>query len=329
MFAWHERPGAFERLIPPWQHVRVLDRHGGIADGGEVTIRLRIAGMPVKWIAKHQDYIKDRQFVDVQVRGPFAHWAHTHRIEPIGDEACELLDLVTYQLPGSVIGQALGHGMVRRQLQRVFEYRHEVTKQDIDAHQREAEGRRFTVAITGTHGLIGRALVPFLTTGGHTVKAIVRGKPTDETQISWSPKSGEVDAEKLEGVDAVVHLAGEPILGRWSKEKKRRIYDSRVQGTQQIADALAKLKRPPRVLVNASAIGYYGSRGDEVLDETSAVGRGFLAEVAADWERATQPAENAGIRVVKLRIGAVLTPEGGGARCNAPGLSQGAGRAVE
>ena len=314
VFAWHTRPGALERLLPPWQSARVVRRQGGIADGGRTTVRLRMGPMPITWIAEHRDYVEGERFSDVQVKGPFAHWAHTHRVEPAGEHACDLVDEIEYREPMGALGRALGGGFVHRQLERVFEYRHALMAADLELHQRlGALGatRPLTVAVTGSHGLVARALVPLLTTGGHTVKRIVRRKPMHEMEIGWSPQTGELETQKLEDVDAVVHLAGEPVMGRWNAAKKQRIRDSRVQGTHQIAEALAHLSNPPRVMVSASAVGYYGDRGDELLTEDSAAGRGFLAEVAAQWENATRPARDAGIRVAMMRVGIVLSPAGG------------------
>ncbi|MBC7820417.1 MAG: TIGR01777 family protein, partial [Planctomycetaceae bacterium] len=161
-------------------------------------------------------------------------------------------------------------------------------------------------------GLVGSAVVPFLTTGGHRVLRLVRGKSHGEEEIAWDPTAGTIDAEKLEGMDAVVHLAGENIAtGRWNAAKKARIRDSRVLGTHVLSAALAKLNRKPRVLVSASAIGFYGERGDETMTESSPPGVSFLSQVCRDWEAATEPAKQAGIRVVNLRTGVVLTPRGG------------------
>jgi uncharacterized protein (TIGR01777 family) len=167
------------------------------------------------------------------------------------------------------------------------------------------------IAITGSTGLVGAELVPFLTTGGHRVSRVVRNNPSG-TDIAWNPTAGTIDAERLEGLDAVVHLAGENIAARrWNAEQKARIRDSRVQGTRLLCETLARLRQPPRVLVSASAIGFYGNRGDEVLTETSTAGDGFLPDVCREWEAATKAAEEAGIRVVHLRFGIVLSPKGG------------------
>ncbi len=176
------------------------------------------------------------------------------------------------------------------------------------------------VAVSGSSGLIGRALLPALDRAGSEVVRLVRpgarSGPGDvgpgPGDVVWDPGRQQIDSGGLEGVDAVVHLAGEGIAeGRWSATRKRRILESRTRGTRLLAETLSGLVRRPRVLVSASAIGYYGDRGDQVLDEESPAGRGFLPEVCVAWEEAAAPASDAGIRVVRLRIGPVLSREGG------------------
>ncbi len=182
------------------------------------------------------------------------------------------------------------------------------------------------IAVTGSTGLIGSALVEALQDGGESVVRLVRDKDaTGRDEVYWSPSTAEIDAARLEGIDAAVHLAGENIMGRWTEEKKRRLYDSRVTGTRLLCEALAALEHPPRVLVSASAIGFYGDRGDEELTEQSAPGHSFLAEVCRAWEAATEPAEAAGIRVVHLRIGLVLARRGGALARMLPVFSKGFG----
>ncbi len=168
------------------------------------------------------------------------------------------------------------------------------------------------ILVSGSSGLIGSALVPALASAGHAVKRLVRRPPAPGGgEVRWDPEAGGLDAVALGEIDAAVHLAGESIVGRWSAAKKRRIRDSRVKGTQTLAQTLTRLARPPRALVCASAIGYYGNRGSQSLREDSPRGTGFLAEVCAEWEAAARPVEAKGIRVVSLRIGVVLSPKGG------------------
>ena len=167
--------------------------------------------------------------------------------------------------------------------------------------------------LTGASGLIGSALTRRLTPEGHQVVPLVRRavKP-GERAIAWNPDAGTIDQAALEGADVIVHLAGEPVFGRWTAEKKRRIRDSRVLGTLLVSKAIAALAQKPRVLLAASAVGYYGDRGDEELTEASGPGTDFLAQVVQQWEAATAPARDAGVRVVNMRFGVVLSPGGKG-----------------
>jgi uncharacterized protein len=169
-----------------------------------------------------------------------------------------------------------------------------------------------TIAVTGATGLIGSALVARLRAHGHTVRRLVHA-PGDarEDDVVWDAERSELPAGALDGVDAVVNLAGAPIARRWTALRKREIRDSRVHGTERLARAIAALEQKPSVLLSGSAVGYYGNRGDEVLSESSSPGHDFLAGVTVEWERATAPAADAGVRVVVLRTGVVLSKDGG------------------
>ena len=169
------------------------------------------------------------------------------------------------------------------------------------------------ILISGSHGLVGSALIKSLTANGHEVMRLVRhARAVGAPEIEWQPDKGLIDKEHLEGVDAVVHLAGENIAeGRWTSEKKRAILGSRVKGTALLSETLATLHHPPAVFLSASAIGYYGDRGDEVLTESSAPGNDFLAEVCQQWEKATTRAAEKGIRTVLTRFGIILAEQGG------------------
>jgi uncharacterized protein len=183
------------------------------------------------------------------------------------------------------------------------------------------------ILVSGATGLVGSALVPSLATAGHEVTRLVRARDgASRSAITWDPARGLLDAASLEGFDAVVHLTGESIAtGRWNAAKKARIQDSRVLSTSLIAGTIARLSRPPKVLLCASAIGYYGDRGDEVLAEDSPPGVDFLSRVCRAWEAASEPAVQKGVRVVRHRFGMILSPNGGGLATMLPPFKLGAG----
>ena len=183
--------------------------------------------------------------------------------------------------------------------------------------------------ISGASGLVGSALVPALESAGHTVRRLVRQRPlAGSPDIYWDPLGSFDPVGGIEGFDAVVNLAGESVAARWTKLRKSRILNSRVQGTMTLASAAARSKKPPKVFVCASAVGYYGNRGDELLTEESTSGSGFLADVARQWENATGAATRAGIRSVMLRIGFILSPRGGGLARMLPPFRMGVGGRV-
>lgn len=187
------------------------------------------------------------------------------------------------------------------------------TTADIKHHEEYGGRERWKIAISGSSGLVGSALSSFLIRGGHEVLPLVRRADADRPDsVLWNPAAGFLDAEVLEGCHAVINLAGENIAaGHWTAPRKSAILESRVRSTALLARTIAGMNQPPRVFVSASAVGYYGSRGEETLTETSPAGDGFLAAVCREWESAADPAREAGIRVVHPRIGMVLAASGG------------------
>jgi uncharacterized protein len=313
VFDWHERPGALERLTPPWGELEVLRRSGGIRDGGEVELRVHGGPTSFRWTLRHRDYAYGKQFRDEQVSGPLKSWIHTHRFTERQGGGTVLEDEIELEPPLGAAGAAIGPVFLKTELGRLFRFRYRRLFTDLARHAEHADRPRLTVAITGASGLIGKGLCHFLTTGGHRVIRLVRdSRKVGEDAVYWNPATGEIDTEGLAGADAVVHLGGTSLAsGRWTDDRKRAILNSRVQGTELIARALAGMRNGPRTLVSSSAVGYYGDRGSESLDETAKPGRGFLADVCRAWEGATKNAERAGIRVVVLRSGLALSPAGG------------------
>lgn len=313
VWQWHARPGALRRLAPPWQPVRVLAEARSLEDGRAVL------GLPggIHWVAQHEPdgYAPQRRFLDRLVSWPLApllDWRHEHLFQPVGADATTMIDRVTSRAPRSM-------------LIAMFAYRHRQLIDDLAAHTwaRALRPEPLTVAITGASGLIGSALSALLTTGGHQVIRLVRRAPRGEGERQWDPDAPS--ANLLDGVDAVVHLAGESIAGRFTTSHKSAIRASRIEPTRKLAALAADSPRRP-VFVSASAVGYYGpDRGDEELTEESARGDGFLADVVADWEAATAPATEAGLRAVHVRTGIVQTPAGGALKLQRPLFAAGLG----
>lgn len=326
LYAWHVRRGAFERLQPPWQQVSVVDRQGDIEHGGKLTLAVSFGPLRRRWVTVHRDAVPGRQFVDVQLAGPFARWEHTHRCVPLDEHCSRLEDHVEYELPGGTAIDRLAAVPARHMLERLFRFRHERTRVDLARHAAHAGRPPLRIVVSGASGLIGTQLTAFLTSGGHQVIRLVRRAPRGGDEAFWDLERAVLAADLFDGVDAVVHLAGESIAsGRWNPARRRTILESRIDGTSLMARTLAELVSPPRVLISASAIGYYGSRGGELLTEESAAGEGFLAEVCKAWEAALAPARAAGIRTVPVRTGIALSAGGGALGKMLPAFRAGAG----
>jgi uncharacterized protein len=309
--AWHERLGALARLTPPWEHVELRALSAGVRDGARVRLRARVLGpLGVDWEVEHFDYVAGQRFCDRALRGPFAHWVHRHEFTDTSGGGCELRDHIEYALPGGALGRVLGHGFVERKLAAMFAYRHAITRADLAL---PPPPRPLRVLLTGASGLIGSALVPLLTTQGHTVLRLVRRAPRGPDEARWDPARGEIDLAALGEIDAVIHLAGAGVAdARWTAARRRLIRSSRVESTQLLARTLAALPTPPQVVLGGSAVGFYGDTGDVWCDEAAAAGTGFLAEVVQAWEAAWATlAARGATRLVFLRTGVVLSAAGG------------------
>lgn len=318
VFAWHGRPGAFTRLAPPWQPISLRTEADSLENG---TAVLQLPG-GLSWVSRHdpEGYSPPHRFVDeVATTGPASlpasllKWRHSHEFTDVGSNRTRVTDHVT-----TPIGS--------RALRPMFRYRHRQLADDLEAHRQATEHgmKPMTIAVTGSSGLIGSALCAFLTTGGHTVIRLVRREARGPLEREWNPLAPS--ATLLDGVDAVAHLAGASIAGRFTERHRRGIRDSRVEPTRLLAEVAAASRSGPKVFVSASAIGIYGTdRGEEHLSENSSLGDDFLARVVSDWEDATSPARAAGIRVAAVRTGIVQSAQGGSLKIYRPLFALGVG----
>ncbi|AOW94137.1 TIGR01777 family protein [Rhodococcus sp. WMMA185] len=312
LFAWHTRPGAFTRLSPPWQPL-TLARESDSLKSGKAELRLP-GGLP--WVAQHDrdEYDPPHRFVDYSSALPMrllVPWRHTHTFDALSEGSTRVTDHVDTLVPA-------------RFLRSTFVYRHRQLADDIARHQWASTllPEPLTIAVTGSSGLVGSALTAFLSTGGHRVVRLVRHSPGSPDERLWNPFDPAGDL--LDGVDAVIHLAGASIAGRFTDTHRRAIRGSRIEPTRRLAEAAAE--GGAKVFVSASAIGYYGpQRGDAILDERSERGDGFLADVVAEWEEASKVAAEAGLRVVNVRTGIVQSPKGGVLRLQRPLFEAGLG----
>lgn len=311
VWEWFSRPGAMPRLVPPWQPMSVVAEADSLANG------VAVLGLPggLRWVARHDPsaYISGSRFADELSSHRVASWPprviggwrHTHTFSDAGQ--------------GTLVHDEVDAVVPAAGLRSTFVYRHRQLADDLAAHRRAAEAGLLpqVIAVTGASGLVGSALTAFLTSGGHRVIRLVRGSARGADERQWNPQAPAPSV--LSGVDAVVHLAGASIAGRFTDKHRAAIRDSRIEPTRLLAAAAASTENGPRTFVSASAVGFYGfDRGDTLLTEDSTRGDGLLADVVSDWEAATAPAGDAGLRVVKVRTGIVQAAAGGTLRLMRP-----------
>ena len=312
VFSWFERRGSFRRLMPPWELAEEIQADETLQDGSKRIFRFPMGPLKMTWMAEHTGYEPPTKFEDIMKKGPFHSWHHIHRFEH-DNGLTTVHDEIEYRLPLGPLGRLFGSRMVRKRLQRMFRARELRLIRDMQRHTEFSHLPRKKILIAGSSGLIGTQLVAFLDTGGHDVWRLVRREIKEgRNEIRWDPANGTIDPSTIEGFDIVIHLGGAGIGDRrWTKKRKELIVESRRSSTTLLAETLSSLKSKPDAFIVASAIGYYGDRGDEILTEESSSGEGFLTETVLDWESYADPARAAGIRVVNLRNGIVLSATGG------------------
>ncbi len=311
LYDWHARFGALERLLPPWEKTKIVSRKGGIDPGGRVVLKMHAGPIPFRYHAHHVDNVPGVMFRDVQEKGPFSSFSHSHYFKEAGSGTL-LQDKVEYRLPLGGMLPSFLKNHVHRSLEQVFHHRESIISEDIKVHLR-CSTQPLRILISGASGVLGRELIPFLTTGGHTVWTLVRRSADPlKNEIFWDPENNVLDGSALPELDAVIHLAGEYIgLSRWSEEKKQRVINSRVDGTRLLSRVVSSLPVKPRVFLSASAVGYYGDTAKAELNEKDPQGGDFISKVCGLWEASAAETLDKKIRTVFLRLGVGLTPRGG------------------
>jgi uncharacterized protein (TIGR01777 family) len=270
---------------------------------------LKKGPISLRWHAALEDVVAGERFVDVQEQGPFAAWRHEHLFETEAGRG-QLRDRVRYTLPYGLNRLGCARRLFNKDLERLFRYRHERMRRDLEDRTRFPSGDGRCVLITGQRGLIGRRLTPYLKNLGYVVRGLTRG-PTQGDLFHWDPAKEFIDAGALEGVFAVIHLAGEGIAeGRWNAARKDAILQSRVKGTRCLVEAIRRLEDRPQVFISASGVSYY-AEGIESGEADGMPGSGFLADVCRQWEAEAARASKLGLRTVLVRTGIVLDPLGG------------------
>ncbi len=313
LFNWHTRRGAFARLNAPWRPVRVLAQADNIAVGSKVTILLPVIPrlLAIKWALKHTGYEPHDSFTDEQISGPFKSWRHLHSFIKEGPETTRLVDRINYSLPR---GCSFLEPLLRRELTRLFKYRHSTLEHDMRLHSRFNDRPRKNILIAGSSGFIGTQLRAFLESAGHTVKVLVRRPIKDPYhELWWEPSKEVLDPDALAGIDVVIDLCGANIAAkRWSAARKIELTESRVKPSALLAKTIANLASKPELLINASGVGIYGDMGDlEISDIAPPKGDRFLQRLGREWEGALAPLADTSCRTVILRLGAVLNAAGG------------------
>ena len=314
---WYNSDGAFRRIMPEWEGIKPINA-GRLVDGEETIFKVKLGPFRQKWIARHHSVVSGESFADRMIKGPFGAWNHTHTFETDSNGTTSVIDNVEYKLPLHFFtGWSAGFTVLPR-MKQMFEFRSVRVANDLKQIQLTKELPRQKILVSGSTGMIGLQLCAFLEAAGHDVHRLLRPStklPTDVDSskiVVWDDITGKITQGDLNGFDTVIHLAGAGIGDkRWSKKRLKLIRDSRIIPTQNLAKLLAELDHPPTKMLCSSAIGYYGNRGTEVLDESSSSGNDMLAELCRDWENSSNAAKDAGINVVHLRTGIVMSPLGG------------------
>lgn len=319
-FAWHLRKGALERLLPPWRSVDLSFPPGSpVEEGSQVGLDIGVGPFRVHWLLEHSNYIENQEFTDIQLKGPFKSYSHCHRFLPSGSTSCTLRDEIAFET-------SCFADRIIAELTRYFSWRHAILKEDLECLCRYSK-TPMRLLLSGATGFIGSGLLHFLRLSGIEVVRLVRKVEAHASDaICWDPERGNFQKRDFEGFDAVIHLTGANVgEKRWSPARKEKLFVSRCRDTWVLSQVLSHLDNPPKTVICASAIGFYGDRGEEELTEESAQGTGFLADLCGKWEQSLQSIGGRGARVVHARFGQVLGARGGVLKKMLPAYQMGLG----
>ncbi|WGP06827.1 TIGR01777 family oxidoreductase [Bacillus subtilis] len=332
-FDWHARPGALTRLSPHWAQEIVEESYPPIAPGSVAQVKTSVPGtyglVRRPFSSVHSEGPSRFSFVDELKKGPLSQWKHTHEFTSVagGTKIDDHIEFSMAPQGFDVIDRGLTH-----YLEATFDARRKRMLMDIDFLEStnaplltRKKGKHILIA--GGSGMIGRQVAALFSTAGHFVRLLVRETPKFEYEVHWNPDLGILNPRDLAWADAVVHLGGRPIATRFTKHAKDEIWSSRIDSTRLLVETMCGLSeaKRPSVFVCASAVGYYGAKADEPVDESGPAGEGFLAEVCQKWEETAAGVEDAGIRRVSIRTGVVLSTLGGLLKLQAPLFLAGAG----
>ena len=302
-FAWILYPGVLKRLLPPWVKVDFLPSIP--CNKTQVGLKVYIGPFFFKWILEHDNFKLNQEFKDKQITGPFKRYLHTHRFIPIDSQSCILSDQIEFDSVYFL------EKLIAKRFVRLLKWRQKIMKEDLELIYKYSSVP-LKILVSGASGFMGSELTTFLRLAGHNVIRLVRHKQEiGSDTLYWDPVEGWFSKQDFEGFDAVFHLAGAPIAHRWTKKYRKKLSTSRCRDTWLLSQVLSRLYSPPKIVISASAIGFYGDCREKKVTESSSAGEGFLSSLCQQWEASLEAVEQRGCRVVNARFGVVLGAKGG------------------